>query len=340
MRRTPRETVAFVLSGGASLGAIQVGMLRALYERGIAPDLIVGTSAGALNGAFIASRPQSPGTADELAEVWCGLRRGQVFPLNPLTGLLGFAGLRDHLVPDSALKRLIARHTEFDRLEDLPIPLHVVAVDVLTGAELRLSSGDLADAVLASAAIPGVLSPVAWGDRVLMDGGVANNTPISHAIELGATKVYVLPTGHACALEEAPSGALAMALHAISLLTQRRLVHDIERHRGAADLVVLPPPCPLGIQPIDFDHAEELIARALHDARRFLDEGLETADSVGAPCASSRARASITSRSSAPAGRRRSTSGRASSGCRSSSSSPTSTTRPRATSTSTRATAA
>src|SRR3954453_13201455 len=119
-----RTTTAFVLSGGASLGAIQVGMLRALYAREIAPDLIVGTSAGALNGAFIASRPQTVETAMALADVWRGLRRGMAFPLNPITGLLGFTGLRDHLVPATGLKAVIARHTEADRLEELPIPLH------------------------------------------------------------------------------------------------------------------------------------------------------------------------------------------------------------------------
>lgn len=275
MARRTRETVAFVLSGGAGLGAIQAGMLRALYERDVVPDLIVGTSAGALNGAFIASRPQLVETADALGDVWRGLRRGNAFPLNPLTGLLGFLGLGDHLVPASGLRRLIARHTDADRLEDLAIPLHVVAVDVITGEELRLSAGNLRDAILASAAIPGVLEPVPWGDRVLMDGGVANNTPISHAIDLGARRIYVLPTGHACALEEPPGGALAMALHAISLLTQRRLIDDIERHRGRAKLIVLPPPCPLRTQPIDFDQADELIARALEDARRFLDAGGE-----------------------------------------------------------------
>jgi len=98
MARNEQPTVAFVLSGGASLGAIQVGMLRALYERGIAPDMIVGTSAGALNGAFIASRSQTAATADALGGIWRDLRRGQAFPLNPLTGLLGFLGARDHLV--------------------------------------------------------------------------------------------------------------------------------------------------------------------------------------------------------------------------------------------------
>jgi NTE family protein len=112
-------------------------------------------------------------------------------------------------------------------------------------------------------------------DRTLMDGAVANNTPICHAVELGARRIYVLPTGHACALREPPGGALGMALHAISLLTQRRLIDDIQRHRDDVELIVLPPPCPLHIQPMDFTHADELISRALDDARAFLDSGGE-----------------------------------------------------------------
>ncbi|HJS92894.1 MAG TPA: patatin-like phospholipase family protein [Solirubrobacteraceae bacterium] len=274
MHPTGKPSTAFVLSGGASLGAIQVGMLRALYEREIVPDVIVGTSAGAMNGAFIASRPPTIATTDALASVWRGLRRCQIFPVSPLTGLLGFIGTRDHMVPASGLRKLIEGHIEHERLEDLPIPLHVVAVDVISGEELRLSRGPIVDAVLASAAIPGVVSPVRWGDRRLMDGGVANNTPISHAVDLGARRIYVLPTGYACALPRPPRGALAVALHAISLLTQRRLIDDIARHRGDARLIVLPPPCPLSVQPIDFAHADELVDRALADARRFLDTGI------------------------------------------------------------------
>ena len=280
MSRKKQPKVAFVLSGGASLGAIQVGMLRALYEREITPDLIVGTSAGAFNGAYIASRPQTTLTAESLARIWRGLRRGQVFPVNPVTGLLGFLGARDHLVPESGLRRLISRYVECDELEEMRVPLHVVAVDVVTGQELRLSSGRVLDAILASAAIPGVLEPVSWEGRALMDGGVANNTPISHAVELGAERVYVLPTGHACSLDEPPRGALAMALHAISLLTHRRLIDDIERHRADAQLIVMPPPCPLNIQPIDFTHAGELIDVALLDAREFLDSGGETREPI------------------------------------------------------------
>src|SRR3954471_4016659 len=133
------KQTAFVLSGGASLGAIQVGMLRALYERGYRADFFVGTSAGALNAAFVASRPPTPETAEALGDVWRGLRRGQVFPVNPLTGLLGLVGARSHLVPDSGLRKLIDRHTIAERLEDTLVPLHVIATDVLRGEDVRLS---------------------------------------------------------------------------------------------------------------------------------------------------------------------------------------------------------
>jgi NTE family protein len=267
------KRVAFVLAGGASLGAVEVGMLRALYERGIAPQFVVATSAGALNAAFIASRPQTVQTADALGEIWRDLRRGQVFPVNLITGLLGFLGARDHLVPDRGMRRLITRHIERDRLEQMPLELHVIAVDVITGEEMRLSQGPAVEAVMASAAIPAVLPTVFRDGRELMDGGVANNTPISHAIELGASEIYVLPTGNACALTEPPSGALAMALHALSLLMQRRLIDDIEAHKEHTKLVVLPPPCPLSVQPIDFGHADLLIDRAYADASEFLDSG-------------------------------------------------------------------
>ena len=271
---------AFVLSGGASLGAVQVGMLQALYERGIAPDLLVATSAGALNAAYVASRPQTPATAEDLGEIWRGLRRGRIFPIRPLTGLFGFLGASDHLVPDRGLRGLVEEYVEHERLEQMPLPLHVVAVDVVSGEELLLSRGPTVDAVMASAAIPAVLPPVTWDGRELMDGGVANNTPISHAMALGASEIYVLPTGNACALAAPPRGALAMALHALTLLMQRRLIEDVEQHREQVKLVVMPPPCPLSVQPVDFGHAAELIDRAYSDARAFLDGGGATSPPI------------------------------------------------------------
>ena len=263
-------SVAFVLSGGASLGAIQVGMLRALAERGIRPDLIVGTSVGAVNGAFLAEREFSEQTVDELAGVWRGLRRGRIFPAEPLTGLLGLLGARRNLVPAGALRRLVERHVEHERLEDLPTPLHVIACDVLTGTELCLSSGPLVDAVMASAAIPGVFPPVEWEGRLLIDGGVVNNTPITHAMTLRPRHVYVLPTGGPCELTAPPRGALGMLIHATSLLVAQRFAGEAPALAGCR-VTVLPPPCPIRIQPTDFGHADDLIARARESACAFLD---------------------------------------------------------------------
>jgi NTE family protein len=141
----------------------------------------------------------------------------------------------------------------------------------MTGSEVRLSQGPLREAILASAAIPGVLPSVDWAGRELMDGGVANNTPISHAIELGAQRIYVLPTVQACELEAPPRGALGMVVHATDLLVHRRLADDIERYRDSAELVVLSPPCPVRVQPMDFSQAESLIARARAENRRLLE---------------------------------------------------------------------
>jgi NTE family protein len=268
--RAPRT--AFVLAGGASLGAMQVGMLRALYERGIAPDLLVGTSAGALNAAFVASRPQTLATADKLAQVWRGLRRDDIFPINPRTLIGGLTNQRSHLVPDSGLRRLVARHLQFERLEDAGVPLHLVAFDLLTGTEVCLSDGPAVDAVLAATAIPGVLPAVRCGNRLLVDGGVVNNTPISHAVELGAERIYVLPTEGplAPALPVAPRGALDAIVHAFTLLVGARLAADLARYAAAAELIVLPAPNPQRIQPTDFDHASGLIDAALAASRTAL----------------------------------------------------------------------
>lgn len=223
-----------MLSGGASIGAIQAGMLEALFERGITPDLIVGSSAGALNGAFIATRPPSVQTAQELGQVWRSLRRGQIFPTNPVTGALGFLGARDHLMPASGLAQLMRKHEIAERLEQTLAALHVIATDVLRGEEVRLSRGPLVEAVIATAAIPGVFSPVEWDGRQLIDGGVSNNVPLSHALELGADRIYVLPTGAPCELKEPPRGALPMLLYATGLLIGLRWQAGAEKYSALA----------------------------------------------------------------------------------------------------------
>lgn len=260
---------AFVLSGGASLGSIQVGMLLALAEAGIVPDVIVGTSVGAVNGGWIASRPDLTG-ATALADLWRSLSREDVFPTRPLAGLLGFLGRRPNLVPDSGLRRLLEDNLEFARLEDSPIPLHVVATDVLSGQDVLLSSGDAVDAIAASAAIPAVFPPVSLDGRDLIDGGVVNNTPLSHAVALDADVIWVLPTGYSCALPASPKGALAMALHGLTLTVNQRLAVDVARYEATTDLRVIPPLCPVRVSPADFSQSTELIERSHNAARAWL----------------------------------------------------------------------
>ena len=215
----PSPRTAFVLSGGASLGAMQVGMLEALYEQGITPDFLVGTSVGALNAAFVASRPQSPQTATELGRVWRDLQRQDVFPLSMSALVGGVCGRRDHLVPDRELRRLIRRYIQFEDLADAPIPLHLVAFDLIEGRELLLSEGPAVEAIAASASIPGIFPPVAIGEQRLIDGGVVNNTPISHAVELGAERIYILPTQEPHSRPaRVPTCALDAAIQGLHLL--------------------------------------------------------------------------------------------------------------------------
>jgi NTE family protein len=263
--------VAFVLSGGASLGAVEVGMLCALEERGIRPDVIVGTSVGAVNGAWLAGHPDTPVT--ELAEVWKGLHRGDVFPTDPRRGLLAFAGRRRSFFDEDPLRSLIERHLTFTTLETAPIPLHVVAIEVLTGREVLLSSGPAAEAVLASAALPSLFDPVNIDGVAYMDGGVGNNTPISHAVAIPEVdRVWVLCAGYPCALSEPPANPLAMALHAVGLLLHKQLTLDVARYETVVELRVLPPLCPLTVSPIDFSHSAELIDRAYEASQRWIDE--------------------------------------------------------------------
>jgi NTE family protein len=263
-------SVAFVLSGGASFGACQAGMLEALYVHDVRPDLLIGTSVGAINAAFIASRPPTASTARELQAIWRGLTRGQIFPANPLSAGLGLLGMRDHSVPVSSLRKLVCSHLEVEFLEDAPVGLHVVATDVQSGEDVLLSNGPAVEAVLASAAVPGVFPPVPWSGRMLMDGGIINNTPISHAVTLGADQIVVLPAIGTTPLARMPRGAFAACLTAVSRAVNQRFAADVVRYADAAELIVLPSPALSGILPTDFARADELIREALTRARGML----------------------------------------------------------------------
>lgn len=268
---------AFVMAGGGSLGAVEVGMLRALLEWGEQADLVVGASAGAINGAFFAFDPTRVGVAN-LTDIWCALRRRDVFPFS-FANVFGALTGRDHLCGHDGLRRLLERHLGTHTIDRAAIPLHVVASDLASGDEVLLSSGSVVEAVLASAAIPGIFPPVVIGGRELVDGGVANNTPISSAVRLGATRIVVLPTGFACALRKVPSNAIARAMHALDLLVVRQLLNDIERFRSSVELHVVPGLCPLDVSPYDYSASSLLIERAAASTRQWLDGGgLERSD--------------------------------------------------------------
>ena len=266
-------TTAFVLSGGGSLGAVQVGMLQALAERDIRPDVLVGTSAGAVNAAYIAGHGTDIPALNRLAEIWKRLRRQTVFPLTPLRSVLALTGSRPSLCSNTSLRRLIEAHIGYRNLEDASIPVHVVTTNLRSGEEVVLSTGDAVSAVLASAAIPGVLPPVEREGLTLVDGGVADNAALSQAVALGADKIYVLPAGFTCALKDPPTSALGVAVQALTLLIEQRLVMEVAQFSPQVGIRVIPPLCPLTVSSVDFSRAGELIRRAHEATAKWVDEG-------------------------------------------------------------------
>jgi NTE family protein len=272
MESDPSVLTAFVFAGGGSLGAIEVGMLRELLERGERPGFAVGASAGAINAAYFAGRPDAEGVA-MLEALWTKIRRQDIMPLSMLGLLAMVLRSRPHLVEANALRVLLKKHLSYERVEQATLPLHIVATDMLDGREVVLSSGPVVDAVLASAAIPGVFPPVRINGMDLVDGGVANNTPISAAVALGATRIIVLPAGFACALRKPPGSAIAQALHALTLVIARQLVRDLEFYSTRAQIYVVPPLCPLDVSPYDYTQCAQLIERAAQKTRAWLADG-------------------------------------------------------------------
>jgi NTE family protein len=272
--------LAFVLSGGASLGSIQVGMLRALFEAGIKPDFLVGTSVGAVNAAWIAAWPEKEGVA-KLTEIWLGLRRDDVFPLGwaAATGLLGRS---NHLVSNAALRALLQRHLPYERLEQAAVPVHVVTSELKSGRAVILSSGPAVESLLASCAIPGIFPPVTIGRRELVDGGVANHTSIDAAVRLGARKIFVLPISYPWLYQE-PTSALGMALQALARMVAQRLEAEVAAHKEEAEIIVIPPLSPMAVSPADFNHTAELIERGYESARKLIVPRVEAKKPVLRP---------------------------------------------------------
>ena len=275
-----RSKTAFVFAGGGSFGAIQVGMLQSLVGHGVGADMVVGSSVGSINGAFYAGDPTLDGVK-RLADIWRGLKRHDVFPISMRT-LFGFLWRRDFLIPHDGIRKLVDDHIPYRNLEEAKLPVHIVTTDIITGDSVVLSDGPTADAIVASTAIPGAFSPIHYGNYYLADGAVSSNTPIRVAVKKGANRLIILPTGHACANDAPPVGAVANALHALTLLISRQLIGELENLGPDIEYYVVPPVCPLVGSPYDFSRTAEHIARAIDTTDAWLaDEGLQRSEIPG-----------------------------------------------------------
>ncbi len=270
-QKDSERRTAFALAGGGSLGAVQVGMLAELIGAGVRPDIIVGVSAGALNGAFLAFDP-SLDTVERMAVLWSRMTTKEVLGLS-WRSLLGFFGFRDHIASPQGLRSLLERELPYRLFAETAVPLHLVCAELVTGKEVVISEGDVAQAVIASTAIPGVFPPVQREGRHLVDGAVASCTPISVAAALGATQVIVLPCGFACAHNTISKRALGRAMHAITLLGARELRRDYEHYSSSLVMRIAPPICPLSQSSYDYSNGAHLIARARASTRAWIDGG-------------------------------------------------------------------
>jgi len=190
-----RPRTAFVLGGGGVLGAVEVGMLRALLEAGIDPDLVLGTSVGALNGALLAADP-SPGIVDRLLRLWQSAASSkQVYGEGPVRQVTRAVRTGTHLHSARPLRERLAQELGDLRFEDLKIPFQCCAANIERAAEHWFSTGRVVDAVVASAAVPGLLRPAIVDGEHYLDGGIVNSIPVGRAVELGAERIFVLQVG-------------------------------------------------------------------------------------------------------------------------------------------------
>jgi NTE family protein len=254
-------TVAFVLSGGGNLGPMQAGSIVALMEAGITPDLLVGTSVGALNAAFLATRPGVDG-ARALMEAWSDLKRPEAVSLNLFTALAGFLGFRNHLISDQQLRNLIRRWVEIDQIEQATVPIAIATTDALTGDCVVLTTGDVVDSLAASCAIPGLFPPVWIKGRWLVDGSLSANQPVLQAQALGANVTFIITTT-AAARQRPPRGAIALAMNSVSLVTSRVSRDQMElatswAERNAGNVFLVPSSEPVAPTPFNFRRSRSL----------------------------------------------------------------------------------
>jgi len=235
---TPGGRSAIVLGGGGVFGATQVGMLRALLESDFRPDMVIGTSVGAMNGAAIAANPTQAGV-DVLADLWNSLGRTGMFTENVLARAGTLARYRTHLFSPAPLRMLLTSHLPAT-FEELTIPFQCVAASIERSVAHWFSAGGLIDAVMASSAVPGLLPPVVLDGEHFLDGGLVHSIPVGRALALGAREIYVLHVGRIEQPLAAPRSLWDVCLISFEVARRHRFVEEMASLPTEVRVHVLP----------------------------------------------------------------------------------------------------
>lgn len=230
---------AYVLGGGGVLGASQVGMVRALAEAGVRPDLVVGTSIGAVNGAFIAADPSVEG-AERLTEVWQEVVREGVLWERPVRKAAKIARNPTHLLTHAPLATLLDRYLPVTEFGDLDVPFQCVAAQIEESRAVWFDAGPIRPAVLASCSVPGLFPPVEIAGKHYFDGGLVHSIPVGRAVALGAREIYVLQVGRVEQQLSVPRAPWDVASVAFEISRRHRYVEEIAHVPDSVALHVLP----------------------------------------------------------------------------------------------------
>jgi NTE family protein len=236
---TPPRT-AFVLGGGGVLGAVEVGMLRALFEAGIRPDLVLGTSVGALNGALVAADP-GPGVIERLVRLWeSAAASKEVYGDGAFRQVTRAVRTGTHLHSAKPLRERLQQELDDLTFDELEIPFQCCAASIERAAEHWFTEGRVVDAVVASAAVPGLLRPARVGGEHFLDGGIVNSIPVGRAVECGAERIYVLQVGRVDRPLKPPRKPWQVARVSFEIARRHRFHREMAALPGHVTAHVLP----------------------------------------------------------------------------------------------------
>lgn len=212
-----KRTIGLALSGGSTYGAAHVGVMEVLEENGIQPDMIAGTSAGALVGAaYCAGVPLKEIETLFLTMSWPTLLKLSI--RNPLS-----------IFDTQPMEEFLRKKLGDIEFKDLIIPFAAVACDIHTGERVVLNAGPVAPAVRASAAIPGLFSPVEIGGRLLVDGGIVDNLPVDLVRSMGADYVIASDVSKHGAASKKPENAFEILLAMTYIMQERAALSDADQ---------------------------------------------------------------------------------------------------------------